>query len=147
MRGMTATGPAACCFVLQIKHRGTKLRLVLQSNTQHNINHTSAHSTAPSPSRAAGPARAQACAQASSCVLGFSRTLHAKLSIDSLACRQQGLVVQGFKVGPDFLDPMHHAAATGRPSINLDGWMMTREQVLATFHRWASILQIRPGQT
>jgi hypothetical protein len=56
-----------------------------------------------------------------------------------LSCRQQGLVVQGFKVGPDFLDPMHHAAATGRPSINLDGWMMTRQQVLDSFHRCASI--------
>ncbi|WIA20631.1 hypothetical protein OEZ85_005012 [Tetradesmus obliquus] len=51
------------------------------------------------------------------------------------ALRQQGLLVQGFKVGPDFLDPMHHAAATGRPSINLDGWMLTRQQVLDTFHR------------
>lgn len=30
---------------------------------------------------------------------------------------------------------MHHERATGRPSINLDGWMLTREQALATFHR------------
>lgn len=30
---------------------------------------------------------------------------------------------------------MHHAAATGRPSINLDGWMLTKEQVLAAFDR------------
>lgn len=62
--------------------------------------------------------------------------LSSKLLHQHLSCRQQGLVVQGFKVGPDFLDPMHHAAATGRPSINLDGWMLTRQQVLDTFHRY-----------
>lgn len=26
----------------------------------------------------------------------------------------------------DFLDPMHHKAATGRDSLNLDGWMLSR---------------------
>jgi cobyrinic acid a,c-diamide synthase len=35
----------------------------------------------------------------------------------------------------DFIDPMHHEAATGRPSINLDGWMLTQKQCLETFHR------------
>lgn len=34
-----------------------------------------------------------------------------------------GMRVQAFKVGPDFLDPTHLAAATGRPCHNLDGWM------------------------
>lgn len=38
----------------------------------------------------------------------------------------------------DFIDPMHHEAATGRPSINLDSWMLSREQVLAAFHRSAA---------
>ena len=30
---------------------------------------------------------------------------------------------------------MHHAVATGRPSINLDGWMLTKDQVLSAFDR------------
>lgn len=35
----------------------------------------------------------------------------------------------------DFLDPMHHEEATGRPSVNLDGWMLEKEQNIASFHR------------
>lgn len=49
-----------------------------------------------------------------------------------------GLTVQPFKVGPDFLDGKHHEQATGRRSVNLDGWMMGgKEAVLESFHRHA----------
>jgi cobyrinic acid a,c-diamide synthase len=51
------------------------------------------------------------------------------------AFQRRGLRVQGFKVGPDFIDPTFHQAATGRPSHNVDGWMLSRETNLEIFAR------------
>jgi cobyrinic acid a,c-diamide synthase len=45
----------------------------------------------------------------------------------------QGLRVALFKCGPDYLDPTYHARAVGKPTQNLDGWMMGREAVRSTF--------------
>ena len=49
------------------------------------------------------------------------------------AFRAAGLTVQGFKVGPDYIDPSYHAVATGRPSHNLDVWMCGPETAQALF--------------
>jgi len=54
------------------------------------------------------------------------------------ALTRRGFSVQSFKAGPDFIDPGHHETITGRPSHNLDGWMMGESGVLEVFARYAA---------
>lgn len=49
------------------------------------------------------------------------------------AIRARGLSVQAFKVGPDYIDPSYHGAASGRPVYNLDTWLMDREAAIRLF--------------
>ena len=59
------------------------------------------------------------------------------------ALRRRGRRVQAFKAGPDFIDPSHHTAITGRPSRNLDSWMLG-EALIAAFSRGQRPMQISP---
>ncbi len=58
------------------------------------------------------------------------------LTIGLLAAMQQrGLSVQGFKAGPDYIDPSYHTAVTGRQSRNLDRFMVGEDGVREIFWR------------
>lgn len=51
------------------------------------------------------------------------------------ALSRQNLVVQGFKIGPDYIDGTYHTAITKRPSRNLDSFMAGTDGVNAVLWR------------
>lgn len=51
------------------------------------------------------------------------------------ALKQKGHTVQGFKCGPDYIDPTYHTAVTGRSSRNLDSYMLSHDAVKEIFVR------------
>jgi cobyrinic acid a,c-diamide synthase len=50
---------------------------------------------------------------------------------------KEGMMVQGFKSGPDYIDPSHHNFVTGNASRNLDTWIMGNDVCRELFERSA----------
>ncbi|TAJ32627.1 MAG: cobyrinate a,c-diamide synthase [Reyranella sp.] len=74
---------------------------------------------------------------------GAGKTTIASGLIRALARR--GRTVQPFKCGPDYIDPAFHAAATGRPSFNLDTWGMAPPTLAALVQRHPADLAVVEG--
>ncbi len=49
------------------------------------------------------------------------------------ALARRGLTLQTFKKGPDYIDPIWLAHATGRPCYNLDFFTQTNKEIITTF--------------
>ncbi len=53
--------------------------------------------------------------------------------------------VRPFKIGPDFIDPQFHKSICGTPSVNLDTFLMSEEQVKWLFDRYKREFNICEG--
>ncbi|MGA8146874.1 MAG: cobyrinate a,c-diamide synthase [Gallionellaceae bacterium] len=61
------------------------------------------------------------------------------------ALRMRGHSVQPYKKGPDYIDPMWLSLACGRACRNLDLYLMERDEVVSTFERNSSAINLVEG--
>ncbi|MCG4579951.1 cobyrinate a,c-diamide synthase [Clostridium cochlearium] len=61
------------------------------------------------------------------------------------ALMKKGFDVQGYKVGPDYIDPAFHSKITGKPSRNLDIYLMEEEGIKASYSRGKGDLGVVEG--
>ncbi|MEZ0575585.1 cobyrinate a,c-diamide synthase [Halodesulfovibrio aestuarii] len=64
---------------------------------------------------------------------GSGKTLISLAIMAALTRRE--LKVQPFKCGPDFIDPGLHKVITGNTSINLDGWMLSKDACINAYKK------------
>ena len=75
---------------------------------------------------------------------GSGKTL---VTLALLRClRERGLAAASIKVGPDYIDPAFHTAASGRPCLNLDAWAMRPETLAALAARAAAGAELVIGE-
>ncbi len=53
------------------------------------------------------------------------------------ALKQRGLIVQPFKKGPDYIDPMWLSMASGLRCRNLDFYLMDNQEILSMYHQYS----------
>ncbi len=61
------------------------------------------------------------------------------------ALAARGHVVQPFKKGPDYIDPMWLSQATGHPCYNLDLYLMENDDIVATFAQHSAEVNLVEG--
>ena len=54
-----------------------------------------------------------------------------------LALKKRGVIVQPYKIGPDYIDSGFHTKVSGRPCRNLDSFLLSGDVVLELFERQA----------
>ena len=73
---------------------------------------------------------------------GCGKTTFTLGLLRSLARR--GYDLASFKCGPDYIDPKFHALASGKPSINLDLFMMSEEHVRVSWKAlWGFMMEVK----
>ncbi len=61
------------------------------------------------------------------------------------ALKNRGYDVQGYKVGPDYIDSAFHTKITGKDSRNLDLYLMGEDGVKASYSRGTGDLAVVEG--
>ncbi|PSP85023.1 cobyrinic acid a,c-diamide synthase [Halobacteriales archaeon QS_1_68_17] len=74
---------------------------------------------------------------------GVGKTVAALATMRAL--ESEGIAVQPAKAGPDFIDPSHHEAVTGRPSRTLDLWLEGADGLRRNYHRGAGEVCVVEG--